>query len=252
MLTSIRYIFISALRDKLFIGLIAALLFAVLIAKYLGGAAMLEEQQMTLAYAAATSRFICILGLVTFICFHIFQARENHYLEVMLSRPISRTTIIFSYFTGFGCVALLLSAFISLVIALLEPMAWTGYFAWAISLLCESLIVTALAIFAAFILPSAVSAVLASLGLYFLARMMAFFLLTANSNMSKTLEWHALYTFILEAISYIVPRLDMYANSEWLIYGVEPEKWMWFLCQTAIFVPFLLLAASIDFKRKTF
>ena len=49
MLTSIRYVLITALRDWLFVGLLAGVVFATGISAVLGGTAFLEEQEQLLA-----------------------------------------------------------------------------------------------------------------------------------------------------------------------------------------------------------
>ena len=57
----------------------------------------------------------------------------------------------------------------------------------------------------------------------------------------------------LKSVSTLVPRLDFFAKSEWLVYGLNSrEEWQLFLLQSAIFIPLLVLAAVLDFRRKEF
>ncbi len=59
--------------------------------------------------------------------------------------------------------------------------------------------------------------------------------------------------FAMRAISTIIPRLDLFAKSEWLIYGItnQPDLWV-FPAQAIVFILLLLAVAVFDFKRKQF
>ncbi len=252
MKTNIRYILITALRDWLFIGLIAGVLVATAISATLGSTAFLEEKEMTMTFAAGSSRLMLMVGLIVFVCFHIRNAFDTKEIDVILSRPITRANLVIAYWLGFSLVALLLIVPIVGILAAIGPMSWPGFIGWSASLLMEALLVVALALFSAFTLRSAVTSVLACMGFYVLSRMMAFFVFTVESPMFSELKFIALkYTLI--AISTIIPRLDFFAQSEWLSYGFpSSQAWQLFVLQVVIFVPLLLLATMADFRRKQF
>ncbi len=252
MLTNIRYILLTAFRDWLFLGLLLGVLFAAAISATLGSTAFLEEQEMTLTYAAASSRLILMVGLIVFVCFHIRSAFDSKEIDVMLSRPISRSNLIIAYWLGFALVALLLVLPVVAIVGFIGILNMQGFISWAISLLLEASLVVALALFAAFTLRSAVTSVLASMGVYVLSRMMAFFVITADSPTMQEMPY-LLLKYVLKAISSVVPRLDFFAKTEWLVYGFDTgREWTLFVWQAAIFVGVLLLATIADFKRKQF
>ncbi len=253
MLTNIRYILITALRDWLFVGLLIGVLFATGISATLGGTAFLEEREMTVTFAAGSARLILMIGLIVFVCFHIRNAFDTKEIDVILSRPISRGNLVIAYWLGFALVALLLVIPVVGILALIGHFGqWGGFIGWAASLLLESGLVVALALFSAFTLRSATASVLACMGFYVLSRMMTFFVMTAESGMVHGKEY-VLLKYALEAISTIVPRLDLFTKSEWLIYGFNASQdWIVFIAQAAIFIPLLLLASIADFKRKQF
>ena len=58
---------------------------------------------------------------------------------------------------------------------------------------------------------------------------------------------------ILNYIGVVIPRLDMIAKSEWLVYGssVLPETWI-FLFAIVMYIPFVISMAIFDFLRKQF
>lgn len=253
MLTNIRYILITALRDWLFIGLMASIIFATAISATLGSTAFIEQREMTLTFAAGSSRLILMVGLIVFVCFHIRSAFDTKEIDVILSRPISRSNLVIAYWLGFAFVALLLTVPIVGIIGLIGVVNTSGYAAWALSLLLESFLVVALALFSAFTLRSAVTSVLATMGFYVLSRMMAFFIVTSQSGMVSTDFKYIILKYALQGISTMVPRLDMFAKSEWLVYGYNStQDWVVFVVQVAVFVPLLVLASIADFRRKQF
>src|SRR5271155_3737620 len=101
MLTNIRYILITALRDWLFIGLLAGILLATAVSATLGSTAFIEEKEMTVTFAAGAARLILMVGMIVFVCFHIRNAFDTKEIDVILSRPISRSNLVISYWLGF-------------------------------------------------------------------------------------------------------------------------------------------------------
>jgi len=253
MLTNIRYILITALRDWLFVGLFIGILIATGISATLGSTAFLEEKEMTLTFAAGSARLILMIGMIVFVCFHIRNAFDTKEIDVILSRPISRSNLVIAYWLGFSLVGLLLTIPVVGLLALIGVKSWVGFGGWAASLLLEMFLVIALALFSAFTLRSAVTSVIACMGFYVLSRMMAFFILTSQSGMVGGEPKYIAMKYALVAISTLVPRLDFFGKSEWLIYGFNSQQdWMLFCTQAAIFIPVLLVVSIIDFRRKQF
>jgi len=253
MLTNIRYILITALRDWLFVGLLIGIMVATGISATLGSTAFLEKQEMTLAFASGSSRLILMVGLIVFVCFHIRNAFDTKEIDVIMSRPISRSNLVIAYWLGFAFVAFLLTVPIIGLIALVGVTNWAGFAGWSLSLLLETFLVVALALFSAFTLKSAVTSVIATMGFYVLSRMMAFFVVTSQSGMVGGEFKYTVLKQALALISTLVPRLDLFAKSEWLVYGFNSSQdWMVFIVQTVIFVPLLVLASIADFRRKQF
>lgn len=252
MLTNIRYILITALRDWLFVGLVAGILFATGISAVLGGTAFLEEREMTLTFAAGSARVMVMVGLIVFVCFHIRNAFDTKEIDVILSRPISRGNLVLAYWLGFTFVSLLLTLPVVGILAFIGIGNGVGFVGWAASLLLEGGLVVALALFSAFTMRSAVASVLACMGFYVLSRMMEFFVMTAESGMAHETPY-VIMKYVLSAIAVIVPRLDLFSKSEWLIYGFDAtQDWVVFIAQAVVFVPLLLLATMADFRRKQF
>lgn len=252
MCTTIRYVLLTALRDWLFIGLMFGVAIAATISALLGSTAFLEQREMTLSYAAGSGRLILAVGLIVFVCFHIRSAFDSKEIDVMLSRPLSRSSLVLAYWLGFSAAALLLVLPTVGVMSWLGVLNTVGFIGWAASLALEALLVVALAMFCALTLRSAVASVMASLGFYVLSRMMAFFVLTSEAGMFAS-EKYWLVRQALSLISVVMPRLDFFAKSEWLVYGFKQgNEWLLFTGQALVFVPLLLAASMADFRRKQF
>ncbi|PZP85993.1 MAG: hypothetical protein DI582_04110 [Azospirillum brasilense] len=254
MWTNIRYVLLTAMRDRLFFGLLIGILAAAYISSVLGSTAMLETEQMTLTFSAASARVIIMVGLIVFIGFHMRNAFDAREIDVLLSRPISRTTLVLSYWLGFISVATLLVLPTIAMIYVVGVLNTTGYLLWSLSLVLESWLLVSVALFASLTIRSGVGTVLASLAIYTISRMMGFFVATTKTGvLFETQEVTMGAKYLMTAISTVVPRLDFFAKSQWLIYGAKSyEDLTLFLLQALVFIPLLLAASVIDFKRKQF
>ncbi len=252
MLTTTRYILLTAIRDRLFIALFAAIFLSFGISVFMGGTAVSEQNQMIISYTAGSSRLIMVIGFIVFVCFHVRRAFDNREIELILSRPISRHAFIFSYWLGFAALTALIVLPVAMVIGFLARLQISGTLYFAASLLCESFIIVAFALFISLILKSAVGAVLACFGFYFLSRMMGFFLVLIENSHYAAVSLNGLLDKLLYALSIFAPRLDQFAQSKWLVYGPEGAHLHFFLLQTLAYIPFLLLLTIADFRNKQF
>ena len=258
--TTIKYIFLTAIRDWLFIGLSGAILLAVGISFFLGGTALVEQGQMIVVYATGAARVILVIGLIVFVCFHVRRSFENREVEVILTKPVSRSSFVFSYWAGFAMLAVIVVIPLTILVFLMMDVNFFGMLIWSLSLIFESLIVVAFALACSLMLQSAVSSVMVSFGFYFIARMMGFFTAIIDKPaILRDVSWAWVMENVLTATSIVLPRLDLFGNSKWLVYGVgsDANLWLWdslpvFVVQSIVYVPLLLLMAIFDFKRRQF
>lgn len=254
MKTNIRYILLTALRDWLFGGLLLGVIIATLISGAMGEMTLVEPEKLKITYASASSRLVLVIGLIVFVCFHVRNAFDSKEIDVFLSRPISRPNLVMSYWLGFSVVACLLLIPTVILLYFFGALSVSGFLLWAGSFLLEIWLIVAVALFCAFTLRSAVTAVMASLGFYVLSRMMGFFLATAHSSLLfRSAKLNEISRLSMEILATVVPRLDFFAKSGWLVYGPGETLELWrFGLQAVIFIPLLLVAAIIDFRRKQF
>ena len=247
----LRYILLIALRDRVFHALLILLAAGAFLSIFLAGGAIVEQREMAAAYAGAGSRIMIVLGLILFVSFQTRRAIDGGEIALIASRPLSRVTIVLGYSAGTVVIAAICTIFATVLVAISVHPAWDGLAAWAITLFAESAIMALVALFFGLSLSSAVSGALASLGFYTLARLSGLVgALAAESSSGTGLDRVLGTTF--QVVSIIVPRLDLFCQSGWLVRGwPAAEPWLgWAAVQTLVFIPLVLAAAMFDFSRK--
>lgn len=246
MRATLTFILLTALRDRLFAALAVLLIAAAALSLFLGEAALVEKRAAAVAFAGASARLILVLGLLVFVTFHVQRLFESRELEALLARPISRERVVLALWAGFATLAVLLTLAVGGALALLAPSV-PGAAAFTLSLGLEGLLVCALALFAALTLERAVVSVLAAAGIYVMGRLAGFFVAIAASRAGSDgpMRW------ALEAIAAVMPRLDLFSQTAWLVHGpAAGSGWSVMLLQGAIYLPLLLAAAMLDLRRK--
>lgn len=250
----LKYILLTAIRDKLYVGLFLTLLAAFGISFVLGSATLVENSQTTIVYIASSSRMIFALGMILFVCFYVRKSFENREIEFTLSKSIARYKLILAYLLGFIIVASLVLLPLTILLFFIKAHK-VGLFYWSLSLFFESLIIITFSLLAALILNSAVSAVLAGLGFYIISRMMGFFVLTVKipEAVSDVASTDRFLKAVLKIISVAFPRLDLFAKSDWLIYGISSIGDIYIILgQSLVYIPLMIFMAFYDFNRKQF
>jgi ABC-type transport system involved in multi-copper enzyme maturation permease subunit len=255
MKTTIRYVLLTALRDWLFIAIILSLIVAGFISHFMGSTVLVEKNEIAASFTAGSSRIILVIGMIVFVCFHVRRAFENKEIDLMLSRPITRESFVVSYWLGFSVVATIIVTTIGLVISFFYSYNAAGLSVWIISMQLEILVVIAFALFASVILKSSVTSVLLSFGFYAVSRMIGFFSYVLEKNQSTDFLSFDFYSQkVIWVTSYLLPRLDLFCQSKWLVYGVDFSNsgYLVPVIQAFITIPLLLTFAAIDFRKKQF
>jgi ABC-type transport system involved in multi-copper enzyme maturation permease subunit len=256
----VKFTILTAIRDWLYIGTFVLAMLAIALSIFLGGTALSEQGFMSTAYIGGASRMILMVGLILFVCFHVRRSFDNKEIELILTKPITRINFIIAYFAGFAMLAFTLVLPFFFVFFILGKIGYIwahtlGTFLWCWSMFYEALIVMAFAFFCSLILRSAVTAVMSSFAFYFLCRIFGFFLISIHNPASLS---HGTLTGrvsegLLSVIGIFLPRLDMFAKSEWLVYGVENyDQYLLFLASSFVYIPFLVAIGAFDFVRKQF
>lgn len=247
------YVLTAALRDRLVISSLALVAVVASLSVFIGSSAVMEKNAFAVVFAAGALRLTGVAALTLFIAFYMRRAFETKDVEFLLARPVSRLSFLLSHAAGFSFVAALMAAVSIISVGLLLP-SQAGQAAlplWGVSILIEFIVAAHIALFFSMVLTSAVSSVLASAGLYVLARLMGELL-----GILATAEELPVYTIlsgVMKTISLLVPRLDLMGQTSWLLYGPGGQAGYGFIVAQGILYSALLLAASyIDLRRRQF
>ncbi|MGH1377618.1 MAG: hypothetical protein ACRBB3_02240 [Alphaproteobacteria bacterium] len=248
----IKYVLMAAIRDRLILSMLVIFFLGSSLALFLGDAAVIEKDQFTVIFAASGLRLISVFGLVLFVVFFVRRSFDGKDIEFLLSRPVGRLKIIFSYAFSFSLLALLMGISVGLCVYALAPHLFAqGHLLWVVSIIVENIIMVNVALFFAMYISSSASAAMVTSGSYILARMMGQLLGITDSSL---VDSAGIYSMALQFVSVIIPRLDLMGQSSWLIYGVEGSDigLLYIIGQGLVFTSLVLAAASLDFVRRQF
>jgi ABC-type transport system involved in multi-copper enzyme maturation permease subunit len=131
--------------------------------------------------------------------------------------------------------------------------AW-GILQWFVSVSLELAVMTSFSVAISLIIKSPVFSVLSTFGFYILSRMMGFFvdLMYASSNSRVVGAMVNVSNGVFKGVSSLIPRLDLFGQTKWLIYGGDPKLMLLILLQSIIYIPLLFMIAFYDFRKKQF
>lgn len=249
----LKYILLTGIRDRLYLGLFVALIAAFSISIFLGSTALTEEQQMTAAYVAGSSRAILAIGMILFVCLNVNRAFENKEVEFIISKSISREQFILGYLCGFFIAAFLIFLPLSAAILFVTKANKFGLMIWCSTMLLELLILICFSLLASLILKNSFSAIMASFGFYIISRLMGVFVLAINLPQDLAQAKSYILATSLKFLSVFFPRLDLFSQSSWLNYGISDFSNLRIIfLQSLIYIPLMIFMAFHDFKKKQF
>jgi len=247
LLATFRYVLITAIRDRMVAAILIGQAAVMGAAAFLASSALSEGQAMGLSLAGEGLRGVMVLGLITFISFHVRRMDETREIEAILARPISRAAFVLAYYSAYAGIGLLLTLAAPVLLVAILHAGGAGLLEWQASLMLEGLIVVAIALFCALSLGSATASVLAAVGLYLLSRMGAFFRAIAEAHTGLLSSDHGdtAARWVIDGIVAVLPRVDLFGQGRWLVYGPGGGWGLQELVVQTVVIVALLLAATI-------
>ena len=232
----------EAARNRLpwLLGLL--MLAAIGIGGFLRDLALTESRDMQTVLIASVLRLASVYLIATFVVSSVAREAQDKGRELLLAMAMPRATWLLGRYAGFALVALWPAILFGALAMLLSPAAPV----WAASLACELWMVAAFALLCAISLPQ-VPALLATAGFYLLARSAASLSLLAHGPFDSTSQ--RVMGHIIEAIAAVLPALDQFARSDWLVYGGAANGLLQ-LGQTVVYCSLLIACALFDLYRK--
>jgi len=254
-LVLVRYVVTAAVRDRLVLSLLLLMGLAIAMSLFMGSSAVVEKDKFVAVYAAGAVRIINVLALVLFVVFFVRRSFESRDVEFMLSRPVGREVFFLSYSMAFALIGALFGAVSGVCLAAFSPhLDHTGQVLWTVSLMAENIIMVSTAFFFSMVLSSSATGAFATFGFYTLARMMTQILGIIDSGRSTVSLSHAdILQGIVQGVSFFMPRLDLMAQTSWLLYGPDSQiSFLFVLGQGGVYTVLIVLAALVDLRFRQF
>lgn len=250
--TIARYALLEALRTRL-PGLVLVVLLAVLGASFfVETISVTEGARLQTGFYAAGARLAGVFIAGIFVLVSVTREFDDKGMDVLLALDLPRSHYILGKLAGFIAIAALIAIATSL------PLAWLASpqaaLQWMLSLGLELAIVVALAMFCIITFNQLVPAASFVLAFYLFARALtAIRLMSAHPLAGADTLSHDAIRFLVEAMALVMPALDAWTQTAWLVN--EPAPWPFMLQlagQSALYVALLAAATMFDFHRKNF
>lgn len=243
------YTLLEALRNRLMWLFALVALIGVALSGFLQEIAITESRQVQVALLAAFLRFSAVFLLATFVVTSMVREFNDKGLELVLALPLPRAGYLLGKLAGFAALALAPALLFGLLAAFFAPPAQTVL--WTLSLICELWIVAAFSLLCVLTFNQVMAALSATLAFYLLARSIAALQLIGQGSLSEHTLSQQIINFVIDAIAALLPHLDGFTRTEWLVY--HNGNWaalLPLLAQTGVYLALLAGAALFDLYRK--
>lgn len=248
-LTIATYTLLEAVRNRLAWVLAAMTLGAVGIGGFLGELALTESRELQAALLAAALRLGAVFLIMTFVAASVVREANDKGTELLLSLPLPRAAYLFGKLLGFALLALAPALLFGGLALFFAPPLQAAL--WSASLLCELWIVAAFSLLCALSMSHVLPAMAATTGFYVLARSLTGLQLLGHAQGGEASVGQRAIAGGVDAIALLLPRLDAFTRTEWLVYHTGGIALLApLLAQTAIYVALLAAAGLFDLYRK--
>lgn len=244
-----RLILLEAIRSRMILLVAFILVAATLLVWFLGQITITETSQIQIVSAAGFLRVAAVFIVAILIIFS--QAREtaDKATDLLLSLPIPRINYYLGKVLGYLSIAWICAACASLFLYLLgsSEHLWL----WFFSLGCELSIVVTVSLFFSLTIFHPGFALTCITAFYLLARSINVFQMIGNSALEQTYQ-NEIMSGLLNFISFVLPRLDLFTQSAWLVSSSQVYSLFNLALQTIIYVVFISSLSLFDLYRKSF
>jgi ABC-type transport system involved in multi-copper enzyme maturation permease subunit len=222
---------------------------AVVLAAFLSQVALTESLPLQAALVAALLRACGAFLVAVTVASSTAREVADKGLELMLSLPLSRTTQYLGRWMGHAASAVLVALAFSLPLLLWSTPVAVAH--WALSLALELALIAALALFFSMAFGQLLPAVAATAGFYLLARVLGTIQSIAQGSLLEASGVQRAAQWLIDAIAFVLPRLDATTRTDWLLYGVpQAGDYAAALAGLVLYTLLLLAAGLIDLRRR--
>ncbi len=248
--TIAKYTFLEAIRNKLPVLLLVIVTLLWGIAGFVGELAITETSQIQVSILGFLTRFFAALLMILLVSSSCIREFNDKTISILLSLPYQRYQYYLGKLTGFALLSLAIGLIFSIPIV-----SYSGFsqsVIWCLSLSLELIIVSSVTLLFVLSLGNMTSAFAITVAFYLLSRSIETVIVISKSPI---MEDHSLLRVFTDkmilAIAYLLPGLDQFAVSEWLVYGGATIMDLWRnLLHAGIYLAFIAFVTLADFYRK--
>ena len=250
MITIAKFTLLEALRNRLPLPALAALIILFGLAAFVGELAVTEAGQTQALLLASALRWFAVMTMSLFVIASLARERHDKGLEMLLSLPLSRARYYFGKLLGYVCISLMLAVCLSLPLPLFANAAAVAL--WCVSLCCELSLIVSLSLVSLFTFTHVTSAYVAVTMFYVSARSIGALRALSAGPLPESATWtQEGMRLLMEGIAMLLPDLSVFTNSAWLVHGARGDHLSPVIAQTAIYLVILIAAGLFDLYRKS-
>ena len=249
--TIARYTAAEAIHSRVVISALVIIAAGIALGQFATELALTDSRGIGAATQAWLFRLSAVFLIASFAVSSLVREANDKGLELFLSLPLPRAGYLFGKWGGCTLAAALLAVLFALPLALAAP--WSGVSAWALSLFLELAIVASASLLCALTFTHVVASLAAVTAFYALSRIMgAVLAIGSNPAAAQDSVAFRFATTLVDAIAAVLPRLDRFTRTEWLMAdGIPWPEIPWLATQAVVYVALLLAAAYVDLMRKS-
>ena len=243
------FTFREATQNRLFRLTFVGLICLLGIAEFTGELAITEVREIQAALLASIARWFIVMTSALFVITSMVREFNDKGTELILSLPVSKMTYYFGKYFGFIALSLVISTSIGLILLLYADLL--PLLAWYFSLLCETAIIISLSMLCLFTFSNITVSFVVVVAFYILSRSIEAIQLLSTSPILETNTFSQDFmTGLANTIAYILPNLNEFSRSDWLVYGLADSNLKFVFMQTVIYLTLLISAGIFDLSRK--
>lgn len=250
-LTLARFTCIEGIRNRLGVLTVGIVVVSMALALFLRQLAITESAQIQVAVLAAIFRLVGVFFVSAFVILSQLREYSDKGLDLLLSTALTRAQYVLGKLVGFWVLGVVVAVLFTLPLFSLAPAKTV--LSWGVSLCLEISLVTALSLFCAITFSQFLVAFAAVIGVYALSRIMSSLLLMGGAQVARGESWASeISDTMLRGISLVLPRLDRFTQTSWLVYPGEADPALLLLIvQFLLFTCLIVAATMFDFYRKS-
>jgi Cu-processing system permease protein len=251
-LTIARFTIIESLRNRFLLLSFLVIAISFSLVEFIGDLAITEHRVTQVAILAAFLRMSAVVIITLFVVSSTVRELQDKTLEMILAMPIRRGSYYLGKLLGYFYIAALVAVIFAVLLLLYADPEQVVI--WTISLFFELVLVVALSLVMLFTFNQVPSALTGVFIIYGASRIVtSIFLMAKFPIIAHTSTAQKFMDGIIEMLTWLLPDLHRYTQTEWLTYNTaEWGALLPLLGQTTIYLVFLSFIALFDFYRKNF